>query len=176
MGVRVPRRADGAVGQTVRGPDVADLLGWLEAFGLFSGVARSAPVYAATSAGHIAGIALLAGPVLLVDLRLAGWLSALDGPALRVLRAAAALGAAATLATGALLYAARPFEYAGNAAMQAKLLVVALALANALAFEWAARRDAPASRPGHPYARAAGLASLLLWPLALVLGRWVAFV
>ena len=82
---------------------------------------------------------------------------------------------ALTLGTGALLYTARPFEYAGNAAMQAKLLVVALALANALAFEWAARRDAPTSRPGHPYARAAGLVSLLLWPLALVLGRWVAF-
>lgn len=153
----------------------ADLLRALEAFGLLSGVARSAPVYAAVSAGHIAGIALLAGPVLLVDLRLSGWLRALDGPALRVLRAAAALGAALTLGTGALLYTARPFEYAGNAAMQAKLLVVALALANALAFEWAARRDAPTSRPGHPYARAAGLVSLLLWPLALVLGRWVAF-
>lgn len=158
-----------------RGPDVADLLGLLEAFGLISGVARSAPVYAAVSAGHIAGIALLAGPVLLVDLRLAGRLRALDAPALRVLRAAAALGAALTLGTGALLYTARPFEYAGNAVMQAKLLVVALALANALAFEWAARRDAPAARPGHAHARAAGLISLLLWPLALVLGRWVAF-
>ncbi len=151
-------------------------LGALEGFGLDSRLARSAPLYAAASAAHVLGLALLLGPILLVDLHLIGALRRLDAAGLRFLRRAAAFGLALAMATGLLLFAVRPFEYVENPAMRLKLLVVALASLHALAFEWRWQRDPAALRPGRGATRLAGLASLLLWLGALALGRWIAFV
>jgi hypothetical protein len=147
------------------------MLAALEAIGLASGIARNAPLYAALSASHILGIALLLGPIILVDLALLGWLRGLDGPALRLLRRAAALGAAIAVATGALLLTARPLDYASNAVLLVKLAVVAAGLTHALVRE---ARGLPA--PGSVAARLAGGVSLGIWLAALGLGRWVAFV
>lgn len=152
------------------------LLGALEGFGLASGVARSTVRYAIVSTAHVLGIALLLGPVLLADLRLAGVRLRLDGHAMRLLRRTAAVGVAVSAVTGVVLFSARPFEYAGNGAMQLKLGVVGVAVANALAFEWAAWRRSGDERPGRAHARAAAILSLSLWLAALALGRWVAFV
>lgn len=148
---------------------VTSLLAWLEALGQATGIATSAPRYAAVSAAHVLGIALLLGPVLLADLHLLGLLPGLDGATSRLLRRTAAVGVALSLGTGVLLLAARPAEYAANGAMQLKLAVVALALANALAYE-------AARTPGRGWGRTAAGASLVLWLAALALGRWVAFV
>lgn len=146
------------------------LLDLLAAIGLATGVARSAAVYALISAGHVLGIALLIGPVLLADLRLLGWLRGIDASALLVLRRTARLGAGLALATGLLLLSARPHEYAGNAIVWLKLMVVAAALANAALFEWrAARLD------GTPPGGCAAALSIALWLAALMLGRWIAF-
>jgi hypothetical protein len=152
------------------------VLGALEALGLASHLARSAPLYALASAGHVLGIGLLLGPILLVDLHLVGLLRRLDGPALLFLRRAAAWGVALAAGTGLLLFAVRPFEYFGNPAMRLKLLVVALAVLHALALEWRWRVAPATLRPGSGATRAAGLTSLLLWLAALGLGRWIAFV
>ncbi len=117
-------------------PDILQpAIAWLAALGVNSGVARSAPVYALVSATHVLGIALLVGPILLADLRLAGLLRAIDAGALAVLRRTAMLGVALALTTGVLLLSAKPAEYAGNAVVWAKFAVIALALLNALRFE-----------------------------------------
>lgn len=150
-------------------------LGALETAGLALGVARSAPLYAAVSALHVLGIGLLLGPILIVDLHLLGVLRGLEAPALRLLRRAAAWGVLLALATGLLLLAARPFEYAGNGAMQAKLAVVALAALHALALEWRWHQAPGSLQPGRGITRLGGAASLALWLAALALGRWVAF-
>lgn len=152
------------------------LLVALEAFGLASGVARSAVRYAGVSTAHVLGIALLVGPVLLADLRLAGLPLPLDASAMRLLRRTAAVGVAVSVLTGVALFSARPFEYAGNGAMLLKLGVVGLAVANALLLEWAAWAHRAGALPGKAHARSAAIASLTLWLAALVLGRWVAFV
>jgi hypothetical protein len=146
-----------------------ELIAALEALGRATGVARSAPAYALVSGAHVLGIALLLGPILLVDLHLIGALRRLEAPALAFLRQAAALGVGLTLGTGVLLFAARPYDYAGNPAMRLKLLLVFLAVAHALLMEWRWRR------PGGGR-RAAGCVSLVLWLGALALGRWIAFV
>jgi hypothetical protein len=147
----------------------------LTALGLATGVARNSVVYAIVSAGHVLGIALLVGPILLADLRLAGLLASLDAPALRILRRTARVGIVLALGTGIVLLSARPADYAANWVVRTKLAVVAVAIANALVFEFRALRvGLPAMLGGG--ARTAAILSIALWLSALVLGRWIAFV
>ena len=150
------------------------LAGLLDAVGRSSGVTLSTPVYGVVSALHILGIALLIGGILLVDLRLAGILTYLDEGAARLLRLMARIGAGLAVATGVLLLSARPGEYLANPVFLAKMIVVGVALANAVAFEWMARGRAGAW-PAGVHARMAGLVSLTGWLAALMLGRWIAF-
>lgn len=150
------------------------LAGLLDALGRSSGVTLSTPVYGVASALHILSIALLIGGILLVDLRLAGMLKHLDEGAARLLRRMARMGAGLAIVTGILLLSARPGEYLANSVFLAKMLVVGVALANAVAFEWMAR-GRPDTWRGGRYARTAGLVSLTGWLAALGLGRWIAF-
>lgn len=144
--------------------------------GRISGIALSSPLYAAVSALHILGMALLVGSIVLVDLRLAGVLRRLDLDAMAQMRRVARLGAVLAVMTGILLASARPAEYLANRVFLAKMAVVALALANALAFEAMAHARPLAALVDTPYARAAGLLSLACWPVVIALGRWIAFV
>jgi hypothetical protein len=145
----------------------------LTGLGLASGVARGAVPYALASALHVFGIALLLGPILLVDLRLIGWLKGLDLAALALLRRTARIGLIVTLLAGLLLLSAKPAEYLSNRVVLAKLGLVALGVLNALAFEWRVRREGLAAAVAS--GGLAGLASLAGWITVLLLGRWIAF-
>jgi hypothetical protein len=147
----------------------------LEAFGKASGMARSASIYALTSAAHIMGLGLLFGSIVAVDLRLAGFGRALTGEAVATLRRITVTGLALAVATGVLLASTKPFEYAANPYMLAKLAMLALAIANALAFElWQRSRGLPAAIEAGA-ARLFGLASMALWIAVIILGRMIAF-
>jgi hypothetical protein len=147
---------------------------WLADMGLATGIARSATVYALVSASHVLGIACLVGPVLLADLRLAGWLKGIDAAAFAVLRRMALLGLLLASATGLLLFTARPQEYAVNPVIWAKVAVVAAGVVNAIRFERLWRHEGALvlarGAPGF------GLFSAASWVSALLLGRWIAFV
>lgn len=121
---------------------------------------------------HIAGFALLVGGVVLVD---ASVLAGREAPDSRVLERFARPfvrgGLALALGTGLLLFAGRPIEYVGNPAFLAKLVLVALALANALAFH---ARDGIVKADRLARWQAAG--SIVLWFLVLALGRFIAYV
>ncbi len=136
---------------------VEALVGLLAALGQVSGVTLSTPVYATVSALHVVGIALLFGPIALVDLRLAGALRSLDVAALTLLRTTAKIGTGLAVLTGVLLASARPDEYFSNPTFVAKLAVVALALAQALVFE-APGPAGPFRGPGHRHRLARPLA------------------
>jgi uncharacterized protein YacL len=148
----------------------------LEAFGKASGLARSANIYAVTSAAHIMGLGLLFGSIAAIDLRLIGWARGLGAEALATLRRFAMAGLVLAVITGVLLASTKPFEYAANPFMLWKLAVLAAAIMNALAFElWSSRRgvaQALADRAGRWF----GAASLTLWLAVIVLGRMIAFV
>jgi hypothetical protein len=155
---------------------VETLVGLWTDLGRVSGVALSTPVYAAVSALHVVGMALLFGPIALVDLRVAGFLRSLDVAALTLLRATARIGAALAVPTGILLASARPDEYLANPTFLAKLAVVGLGARQCprLRDRGAAHgasppcstRPAPAPAPSPPSA---------LWLAAIGLGRWIAF-
>lgn len=141
----------------------------LVALGEAAGVNRSILVYGAISAAHVLGIALLVGPILLVNLRLAGLLAGLDARAVLILRRAAAAGVVLSVVTGVLLLSTRPAEYFANPVMLVKLGLVALGIAHALAFEWRYRQRSVARAP------VAAAVSGLIWLSALALGRAIAF-
>lgn len=142
-----------------------DWLAALEAAGPVRWLATAPGAYAAVSALHILGLALLVGPIVLADLRLIGRLGPALDPALPTLRRCAAVGLAVAAASGAALFCVQASEYAANAVFWAKLGLVAAGAANAWAWQGVARP------PG-----CAGAVSLAVWVGAVVAGRWVAFV
>ncbi len=142
----------------------------LAAVGQATGVARSALIYAAVSAGHVLGIALLLGPIILADLAILGVVRTLDERGVATLRLTARIGVALAMVTGILLLSSKPAEYFLNGAFLAKIGVLMLALANAIVFECRATR----ARDG--ISRIQAGVSIALWLTVLALGRWIAFV
>ena len=138
-------------------------------------------IYPAVNAGHILGIALLVGGVLPLDLRLLGlWPSVPLLSLYRVLGATVAVGAVLALVCGFLLFSTRATAYAGSAVFMGKMILVAAGLLNGLLIQltvsphhpppWVAEKKIP------PRVRLSALISLLIWPIALVLGRLIAYV
>lgn len=146
----------------------------LAALGLATGVAHSSIVYALVSALHILGIALLLGPILLVDLSLLGRVSRPDIGTFALLRRTAKTGVALAVVSGVLLLSARPHEYIVEPVVWAKLTLIALAIGNAVVFERRAAGSAPFAT-GIVAARIHAAVSLTLWLGVLLLGRWIAF-
>lgn len=150
------------------------LLAGLEATPVAAGLRVSRWGYAAVSAGHVLGIALLVGAIVPLDLRLLGAWRSVPHPVLaRVLVPAAAAGLALAVGTGLLLFSVRAAGYAALPVLQAKLVLVAAGAGAAIAVH--ARhglelRQAPGGRlAGH------ALLSLCCWLGALACGRLIAF-
>lgn len=138
------------------------LVDWLAASGI-SGWASSGGVYPVANVVHLFGLVLLVGCIGIVDLRLLGAWPALPVEASQ--RALTPLGVGGLMllvASGSLLFAADAESLVGSMVFRWKLLVIALALANALLF----RRFG-----GKPLAAL----SLAAWLLVAVLGRMIAY-
>lgn len=128
--------------------------------------------YAAASAAHVLGIALLVGAILPYDLRLLGLWSRASADALSsVLRPVAASGLALAVSAGVLLFLAAPADYLAEPVFVAKLALVIAGTAHALAW-----RTGPPHRAPRGRRLRAGLVSAVLWLGALALGRALAFV
>ena len=134
--------------------------------------------YAAVNVAHLLGLALLVGPILLLDLRLLGFgrqFTALDVS--RALAPFAATGLLIALLSGIALFSADATALVGNRLMQLKLLAIALGLANVALFHalWARwLPDWDRMRPR--FARASALLSMVLWFAVPVAGRLIAYV
>jgi hypothetical protein len=134
-------------------------------------------VYPLVNALHVFGIALLVGPILLADLRLLGRLQALSRAAVAsVLLPTAALGFALAALSGAAMFTVQASDYALNPAFRAKLMLLALALANVAVLHGSAA-VARFARTGEASAglRTGALVSLVTWPLVLLAGRIVGY-
>lgn len=149
----------------------------LEASALSAGLRASEWLYPMVNALHIVGIALLVGPVLVLDWRV---LRLRSSPSVSVLAATllppAHAGFALTVATGGLLFASRPLDYAFHTVFQVKLGFIALALLNiALLGRSDGWQQAMAhNRVGWPVRLACGI-SLCCWLMALGLGRLIGY-
>lgn len=130
--------------------------------------------YAAVNTAHVAGIALLFGSVVALDLRLLGlWRAIAIADLARPLVRIAAAGLTVAVASGALLFATRADEYAALGIFWIKLTLIAIGTASAighhLRYGWALTGASP--RALHM----AGATSLLCWAGALLCGRLIAF-
>ena len=153
------------------------MLEWLGGLPFALLLQRSGTLYLLVNAAHIAAIGLLVGTIVSLDLRMLGAFRAVPLAVLApFLSRMATGGLALAILTGVLLFSVRPVEYAENPAFLAKLVLVALGVLNALWLHagrhW---RGVLSGQQVHAVARLHALASLLLWPGAIVAGRWIGF-
>ncbi len=81
------------------------------------------------------------------------------------------------LASGIALFSADAGALLGNPAMRIKLVMVTLAIANALAFRWLwSRRISEWDRAPPLWGRAQSVLSIALWLAIPVAGRMIAYV
>jgi len=136
-----------------------------------SALASHAWAYPALEAGHVMGIAMLFGGLLVFELRLLGLGRAIDAAALARLALPVSLAGFGVCAlTGALMFSTQPQELLANAAFRTKLVLIALAGLNAAAFHW---RGGPAT--DDRIGRAQGLLSMGFWLAVIICGRWIAY-
>jgi uncharacterized membrane protein SirB2 len=145
----------------------------VEQAGPIAALRESTLAYPLVNALHIVGIALLFGAIVALDLRLIGWRRAAGSAdaVASLLLPVAITGLLVATPAGLLLFATDARAYAASPLFQAKMLVVALAIANALWLRASERR-----RPSTDQRAAiAAAASILLWLGAIVLGRLVGY-
>lgn len=123
--------------------------------------------YAIVNAAHILFPGVLLGAILPLDLGIVGapgfaWTRTVTTP-LRRMATGAFVGAALT---GVLLFAVRPLDYLDNTAFLLKGAILLAAGANAIL----------SSRIGAtPVRRVQAAASLGMWVMVLIAGRWIGF-
>jgi hypothetical protein len=122
---------------------------------------------------HLFGLVLLVGSIGILDLRLIGAFTTLPlVPLARALTPLGVIGLALMALSGPVLFAADASALVRSATFGAKLVLIAIALMNALAFRWLWSR-----REGEPtmIARGMAAASLILWLAVATLGRLIAY-
>ena len=129
---------------------------------------------------HVLAISLVVGSILAVDLRLLGF-AWTTRPVSRVTRGILPLTWCAfviAVASGALLLISNATKYLANVYFVAKMILIAIAGLNMLAFHLIGARDQVRwdSEVRPPLAaRFAGGLSILLWIAVVTCGRWIGF-
>lgn len=162
----------------------ANLAAQLAASPFAAWLRASAWAYPASEILHLAGMALLFGSIVVVDLRLAGLGRQLPvTPLLRHALPATMAGFALIVVSGALLFVAHADDLIGNRAFLVKLVLIVLGLANAAWFHagpyralHAGRADWETSRAPPRLARSCAVLSLVTWVLVICAGRLIAYV
>jgi hypothetical protein len=147
----------------------------LSAFG--QAMRSSAWAYPIANIAHLFGLALLAGGILALDLRMLGFARRLSLQAMSATLTPYAVGGLAIfVVSGLAMFAADAIALSGNSVFLLKGGVVAAALANAAKFRFYSRSQL--SRWEHeapPWARLSAMASLVLWSAAIICGRLIAY-
>ncbi|MBI4262980.1 MAG: hypothetical protein HY657_01265 [Acidobacteria bacterium] len=138
-------------------------------------VANTPFVWAAGETLHMIGLSLVIGVVLLIDLKLFGYASAIPYATLDRLLPWAMLGFALNIYTGMHFFVASPWQYVGNVAMNWKLVFLMAAGLNMLLFTldptWG--RDGPAT-PERSKVMAA--TAIVLWVGVMFWGSMLPFI
>ena len=154
---------------------VLEVFDWLELAPLGAVVRDSVWLFPVIEAGHLLGLAVLGGSVLVLDLRLLG-LGLKSRPAAYVLDQTRPwlVGAIAVmLATGVPLFLSEAVKCYWSYAFRVKMAALALALL----FTFGVRNRWVRTRPGLEPWQTRGIAtcSLMLWLTVAAAGRWIGF-
>jgi hypothetical protein len=138
------------------------------------GFARdSSWAYPVANLVHLLGLVLLVGSIGIIDLRLVGAFRALPLATLSHALTPLGLGGLALMVlSGPVLFAADASALTRSATFGAKLVLIAIALANAVLFRWSWSKN-----KGEQTAimRAMAVTSLILWLAVAALGRLIAY-
>lgn len=158
-----------------------ELLLWLESSTLGESLRASGVwTYALLNLGHITGVSMLIGSVLLLDLRLLGlWssvpLGALSQPTVPL----AMVGFVAAALTGFCMLSFNGSEYYENPFLLIKFPAIALGLANVLVVSrlpaWRERAERELALAERRQLAIAGGVSLICWLSALGAGRMIGY-
>ena len=153
---------------------------WLEGTDLSHAITRSPWIWPGGEALHFVGLALLFGVVGALDLRMLGMAKRLPLAVLHRLVPWATFGFGLCLVTGVTFFVGEPLQYIENGVFWLKLLFIALAGLNVLAFygtgvyraveHLGPGEDAPQS------AKAIAALSLVLWLGVMFWGRMLPFI
>jgi len=159
-------------------PSFVPTFAWLEGLAWTTALRESPYGYPLIETSHVACIVVFAGLVIMMDLRLVG-LAFTNAPLAQIQRRLFPWQMATfvpSTATGILLFCVDPLRYYRNVFFLAKLVLLALAGLNALAFHRKTyRRGEGWDEDPHVLATAwrAGAASLLLWSVTIVASRLI---
>jgi hypothetical protein len=138
---------------------------------MFEALKSHAWAYPALEIVHIAGIALLLGNLVLLEMRVFGRGQALPVAELaRLSLTVAGCGFALAAASGLLMFATQPAELLSNRAFTLKMLLLLAAGCNAA---WFHGRGSLGKLDG--LAKAQMLLSTMIWLAVISCGRWIAY-
>ena len=151
----------------------------LENSGLATSLRESFWIYPLVNATHILGVALLVGAILPMDLRLLGTWPAIPVATLGgVLLPFAVAGLLLAIVSGSLLFTVQAKDYVVQPLFWAKMGLLVLGLANALALRgsvaWAEQFPATSLRPAVRL-KIGAMVSFLVWLAVLLLGRLLGY-
>ena len=137
----------------------------------------SAIAYPLANVVHLLGLVMLIGAIGILDLRLAGAFRAIPAqPLSRALTPIALAGLLLMIPSGATMFAADAVTLAGSGVFRTKLLFIAIALANAIAFRilWQGRLGEWDAAPPI-WGRLMAVGSIGSWLTVAALGRMIAY-
>jgi len=157
-----------------------ELVHWINETAFSQTLRESELAFPLTEAVHLVGLGVSVGTVLWIDLRLLGRVMT----RIRVTEVVSRLepwakaGFAVMFVSGLLLFLGKPDNYYSTGAFKLKMLLLPLAGLNVLFFHTrvfprVAAWDTSAMPPWQ--SRMVGAASVSLWLVILVLGRWTAY-
>jgi hypothetical protein len=156
------------------------LLNLIEHTALATFVREGAWAFPLAECLHVLAIVTVFGSILMMDLRLVG-LASRDSAVTKLSKEVLPytwIAFACAVITGTIMFVARAETYGHNTQFQLKVLFLALAGANMLAFHFGAFRrvaDWDNVLPPPPAGRLAGALSISLWIAIVFLGRWIGF-
>jgi hypothetical protein len=158
-----------------------ELLGWLENSALGEAIRNSGVwTYGLLNLGHVLGICLLLGSVILLDLRLLGaWRAMPLAVVARPIMALSIAGFSLAVATGVCMITTNASEYYGNPFLLLKFPAIGLGLINAAVVSflpaWRAIGVRELSNTESRQLAVAGAVSLVCWLSALAGGRMIGY-
>jgi hypothetical protein len=144
----------------------------LEAFGPAGFFRTSFILYPLVNALHILAIGAVVTSALLMDLRVLGVARGIPlDTVVRYLRPVAISALVIAALTGLTLFSVQPLEYFGNPAFIIKMLLLTVAVANAIAFtSFRVHRHAEQA-----WAKVMAILSIGLWISVAIAGRFIGF-
>ena len=154
------------------------MLSWIENSWLGELMRSLQWAFPISEAFHFVGLALLMGAIAVMDLRLLGFARSVSIKAVHSLVPWAWIGFTINLVTGIFFFFTDPTFYYDNMSFRIKLVLIALAGANALWFQfkvnpqlasWPDTADAPSD------VKLMAVGSLVLWILVICFGRFIMY-